>query len=63
MLNILKFKEQSGNDGKSGKQSYNEYSAAVDPLLKKVGGRLIWTGKANKTVIGDYEDTPDRILT
>ncbi|MDG2448690.1 MAG: DUF1330 domain-containing protein [Saprospiraceae bacterium] len=62
MLNILKFKAKSGNGDETGKQSYNAYGAAVDPLLKKVGGRVIWAGKVNKTVIGDYTDEPHRIL-
>ena len=62
MLNILKFKDKSGKGDETGQQSYNTYSASVDPLVRKVGGRVIWAGKVNKTVIGDYTDQPHRIL-
>ncbi len=67
MLNILKFKEKSGNvddDGvhETGERAYNRYGKNVAPLLAKVGGQLVWAGKANQTLIGDYEEQPDRII-
>jgi uncharacterized protein (DUF1330 family) len=62
MLNILKFKERTDDGAKTGKESYYEYSRAVAPLLEKVGGKMLWAGKVNKTIIGDSSDHPQRIL-
>jgi len=62
MINILKFKKQTGRGEESGKEAYNRYSLNVLPLLKKVGAELIWAGKVNQTIIGDYTDQPHRIL-
>ena len=62
MLNILKFKERTDDGAKTGKESYNDYSRAVAPLLEKVGGKMLWAGKVNKTIIGDSSDQPHRIL-
>lgn len=62
MLNILKFKTMLDDGSRSGKESYNDYSRAVDPLLKKVGGKLLWAAKVKSIIIGDQNDRPDRIL-
>jgi len=62
MLNILKYKDKTPDGTKSGKQSYKEYSMAVAPLLQKVGGKVLWSGKVNKTLIGDQTDQPNTIL-
>jgi uncharacterized protein (DUF1330 family) len=47
MLNLLAF----APDG--GAERYAEYTAAVQPLLERVGGRLIFAGMAGPPVIGD----------
>jgi uncharacterized protein (DUF1330 family) len=62
MLNLLKFKEKATEGDKTGEESYNDYGKAVDPLLKKVGGKLIWSGKVNQTIIGDSLDQPHRVF-
>jgi len=62
MVNILKFKDKSGKADESGQETYNNYSKNVAPLLAKVGGKLIWAGKVNKTIIGDQMTQPDSIL-
>ena len=62
MLNILKFKAKASNGDKTGEESYNDYGRATAPLLEKVGGKLLWAGKVNKTIIGDQTDQPHRIL-
>jgi len=62
MLNILKFKSKVDDGTTTGKQSYNDYSRVVAPLLDKVGGKVLWAGKVNSTIIGDLNDRPDRIL-
>lgn len=62
MLNILKFKPITADGITTGKQSYNDYGTAVASLVDKVGGKLLWSGKVKKTIIGDQTDQPDRIL-
>ena len=62
MLNVLKFKNKSGNGDESGETAYNRYGKNVKPLLEKVGAKAIWAGNVKKTVIGDYNAQPDRIL-
>ena len=61
MLNLLKFKEKSGKGDESGAAAYKRYSKNVAPMLAKVGGKLIWSGKPQKTLIGGGE-TPDMVL-
>jgi uncharacterized protein (DUF1330 family) len=46
MLNLLRFKPDGG------RERYEEYGAAVAPLLAKVGGRVAYMGEANPVVIG-----------
>ena len=66
MVNILKFKANSGTANTSGDESgaaaYARYGRNVAPLLKAVGGRVLWSGKVNMTVIGDSDDQPDMVL-
>lgn len=61
MVNILKFKEKSGNGDETGEEAYLRYSQNMTGLLTKAGAKIIWMGKVNATVIGDYEDQPDMI--
>jgi uncharacterized protein (DUF1330 family) len=46
MLNLLKFKPNGGA------AEYAKYSAGVIPILKKLGGRVIFSGKAEFCFIG-----------
>ena len=62
MVNILKFKAKSGTGSESGAAAYARYGRNVAPLLKAVGGRIIWSGKVNMTIIGDSDDQPDMVL-
>lgn len=55
MVNILRFKEKSGNGDESGQQAYARYSKNVAPLLAKVGGKVLWGGQVHHTIIGDTE--------
>lgn len=48
MLNLLKFKP-----GKA--ESYYRYTAAVAPLVAKVGGRVVFAGKPAELVIGNED--------
>ncbi|HUF53275.1 MAG TPA: DUF1330 domain-containing protein [Dehalococcoidia bacterium] len=55
MLNLLKFKEQADGDEVSGRESYNRYGRDVKPMVEKLGGRILWHGKADQLLIGDEE--------
>jgi uncharacterized protein (DUF1330 family) len=47
MLNLLAFKPDGG------RQRYEEYGAAVAPLLEKAGGRIVFVGEPAAALIGD----------
>jgi len=47
MLNLLAFKPDGG------RQRYEEYGAAVTPLLEKAGGRIVFAGEPAAALIGD----------
>jgi hypothetical protein len=60
MINLLKF--ASGKDGKKdGHRSCNTYTAAVEPMQKKLGGRLLWMGAVSEVFIGLGEDHWDAL--
>jgi uncharacterized protein (DUF1330 family) len=66
MLNLLKFAERSGsengNEGASGRDSYARYGDRVRSLLEKVGGRILWQGRADSVVIGGEADDWDAVI-
>jgi len=47
MLNLLAFKPEGG------RERYEEYGAAVAPLLEKVGGRIVFFGLPATPLLGD----------
>jgi uncharacterized protein (DUF1330 family) len=47
MLNLLAFKPDGG------RRRYEEYGAAVAPLLEKAGGRIAFAGEPAAALIGD----------
>jgi uncharacterized protein (DUF1330 family) len=47
MLNLLAFKPDGG------RERYEEYGAAVAPLLEKVGGRIVYVGAPASPLLGD----------
>ncbi|HEY8083682.1 MAG TPA: DUF1330 domain-containing protein [Solirubrobacterales bacterium] len=47
MLNLLSFKPNGG------RARYEEYGAAVAPLLEKIGGRIIFVGESSPALLGD----------
>ena len=49
MVNLLKFKPDGGA------AEYAKYSAGVAPLLKKVGGRILFSGAAKYCWIGSAD--------
>jgi uncharacterized protein (DUF1330 family) len=46
MLNLLEFRPEGG------RERYEEYGAAVAPLLEQVGGRIVFLGEAALPLIG-----------
>lgn len=47
MLNLLAFKPDGG------RERYEEYAAAVAPLLEGTGGRIVFAGEPATALIGD----------
>ncbi len=47
MLNLLKFKPDGG------REKYAKYAEAVEPILKKLGARIIFSGRAEFCLIGN----------
>jgi uncharacterized protein (DUF1330 family) len=54
MLNLLAFRPDGG------RERYEEYGAAVAPLLERAGGRVVFLGESSPAVIG--EDSWDMVL-
>jgi len=61
MLNLLKFKNEE-QDGVEGAELYRCYKQKAAELLKQVGGKLLWLGKADQYIIGDENDKWDEVL-
>ena len=49
MVNLLKFKPDGGA------AEYAKYGAAVAPILKKIGAKILFTGQARVCLIGNGE--------
>jgi uncharacterized protein (DUF1330 family) len=47
MLNLLAFKPDGG------RERYEEYGAAVAPLLAKAGGRIVFVGEPAQALLGE----------
>jgi uncharacterized protein (DUF1330 family) len=71
MLNLLKFAEPSGGNGGGGREgsqsgtgrdSYARYGDRVRSMLEKVGGRVLWQGRADSVVIGGEADDWDAVI-
>ena len=50
MLNLLKFKPNTGQSG------YAKYGELVQPLLQKIGGRVLFSGKPAELLLGHDQD-------
>ena len=42
MINILRYKDKTGNGEETGETAYARYGQNVLPFMKKVGARLLW---------------------
>lgn len=70
MLNLVRFREKAlyGDDhelagkGLSGAEAYANYGAATGPILKSVGGSILWRGAFETTLIGPDGETWDAMF-
>jgi uncharacterized protein (DUF1330 family) len=66
MVNLLKFKEKAEYaDGRqtelSGAEAYGLYSTAVSELLKKYGGRGMFSAVVERLMLGEVEELWDKV--
>jgi uncharacterized protein (DUF1330 family) len=52
MVNLMRFRERSGDGKGSGWDAYLRYSALSIKLIKGVGGTIVWTGEAQAVALG-----------
>jgi uncharacterized protein (DUF1330 family) len=64
MLNLLRFKAQADgiDEGVSGAEAYARYSAATEPFLHGVGGRVVHALAARQSVVGPADSEWDLVL-
>lgn len=55
MLNLLKFKTEEDDKGKTGEELYAEYVKLASPIVNKHGGTLVWSGAPTEQIIGDMD--------
>lgn len=54
MLNLLKFKRRASSaGGGTGEESYMRYGELATRKVAERGGRIVWMGRPNSTVVGD----------
>ncbi len=53
MVNLVRFRERSRDGNGSGWDAYQRYSKGDMPLLKKVGGTVIWAGHVEGAALGN----------
>ena len=52
MVNLVRFRERSRDGNGTGWDAYSRYSRGDMPLLKKVGGTVLWAGHAEGVALG-----------
>ena len=54
MVNLVQYKAHSDDGNGSGQDAYERYSrAVVPPLLRGVGGMVLWSGKVEGAAFGE----------
>jgi uncharacterized protein (DUF1330 family) len=53
MINLVRFKPISDDGQGSGWEAYLRYSQSVAPLIKAVGGTVLWAGDVEGAAYGD----------
>ena len=56
MVNLVRFRERSLDGNGSGWDAYSRYSKGDMPLLKKVGGTILWAGHVEGAAVGNLGD-------
>lgn len=56
MVNLVRFREQSLDGNGSGWDAYSRYSRGDMPLIKKVGGTVLWAGHVQGVAFGELPD-------
>ena len=59
MLNLVRFRDRAAyEDGTiaTGREAYAAYSRETAPILKALGGRIVWSGKPQLMLIGPAAD-------
>ena len=64
MLNLIRYRDKAEySDGResdlTGEEAYGEYGRQTGPLVKKVGGNIVWRGNPEQTVVGAPEEAWD----
>ena len=62
MLNLLRFRERAAyDDGTecSGAEAYRAYARESGPIFRRLGGRQVWLGTPELTLIGPAEERWD----
>ena len=64
MMNLIKFRDQAEPpaEGMTGAEAYGAYSAAVAPMLERVGGRVLSAVRCEEGVIGPPEPEWDLVV-
>lgn len=68
MINLLRFRERADYPAEmevpasSGRDAYAQYAREVDPILARVGGKVIWKGEAKHAFIAPDGETWDEVL-
>jgi uncharacterized protein (DUF1330 family) len=56
MVNLVRFHERALDGNGSGWDAYSRYAKGDMPLLKKVGGTVIWSGTVEGAAFGNLGD-------
>ncbi|MES2492771.1 MAG: DUF1330 domain-containing protein [Pseudomonadota bacterium] len=71
MFNLARFKKWAeypsdhpqARSGWSGRRAYQEYGRISEPVLQRVGGKIVWRGTFDASVIGDLgQDWDDAFI-
>ncbi len=65
MLNLVRFRDEAAYpDGKqaTGQEAYRAYAKASGPVFARVGGRQIWLGRFELTLIGPPGERWDAVF-
>ena len=61
-MNLLKFKQRDHDGHGSGAAEYRRYGDAAVRMIEERGGRILWQGRAEQTLIGDRSEDWDTVV-